>query len=88
MARRPRHPSKDIEESVQHAEAHDWVWIKTKGHAWGKLLCPFHDRDGCQIFIWSTPRNPDSHARSIKRDVDRCPHVEAEESEESEECNE
>jgi len=74
MGARPRHPNKEIEDAVRYAEAKGWSWVKLKGHGWGKLLCPHHDREGCQIFVWSTPRRPESHARGIRRDVDRCPH--------------
>lgn len=77
MARRPRHPSKEIEAAVAFAEAEGWTWIKAKGHAWGRLRCPFNDpacRCGefCQQSVWSTPRDPDSHARAIRRIVEGC----------------
>jgi hypothetical protein len=26
------------------------------------------------VGVWSTPRNPENHARQITRDVDLCPH--------------
>ena len=74
MAGRPRHPNKEIEAAVAHAEAQGWTWFPVKGHAWGKLYCRHRDRDGCDIFIWSTPRVPEHHARHIVRQVDRCPH--------------
>jgi hypothetical protein len=77
MAKRPRHPSKEIEAAVAHAEAAGWTWIKATGHAWGKLRCPFNDptcRCGefCQHSVWSTPRNPEGHARQLRRIVDGC----------------
>lgn len=65
-----------------NAEARGWTWHKVSGHAWGKLYCKRHDRDGCDIFIWSTPRVPEHHARQIKRQVDRCPHKEKEANDE------
>jgi hypothetical protein len=71
---RPTHPSKEIEAAVAYAEAQGWRWRKVKGHAWGTLLCARHDRDGCFIFVWSTPRSPENHAKQIRRGVDRCPH--------------
>lgn len=82
MAGRPRHPNKEIEAAVADAEAQGWTWHKVSGHAWGKLYCKRHDRDGCDIFIWSTPKVPEHHARHIKRQVDRCPHKQEEESDE------
>jgi hypothetical protein len=74
MAKRPRHPDKDIEEAVQYAEANGWIWTPSGGHAWGVLWCPLGQRGGCRFGVWSTPRNPHNHARFIRRQVDRCPH--------------
>jgi hypothetical protein len=76
MAARPRHPHKEIEAAVRYAEAKGWTCEMSKGHAWAHLLCPHHDRDGCLIGVWSTPRNREGHARAIMRQVDRCPHGE------------
>jgi hypothetical protein len=69
---RSRHPSKEIEAAVAYAEKQGWRWRKGHGHCWGRLLCPRNDRDGCQLSIWSTPRNPQNHANAIKRAVERC----------------
>ena len=82
MAGRPRHPNKEIEAAVAYAEAQGWTWHKVGGHAWGKLYCRHHDRDGCDIFVWSTPRVPEHHARQIMRQVDRCPHKQDEANDE------
>jgi hypothetical protein len=46
----------------------------SNGHAWGILWCPLNNRDGCKIGVCSTPKNPENHARHIRRDVDMCPH--------------
>jgi hypothetical protein len=83
MAGRSRHPDKDIEAAVAYAEEQGWTWFKVKGHAWGKLYCPHHDRDGCTIFVWSTPRSAGHHANQIRREVDRCPHQEEEGNDEN-----
>jgi hypothetical protein len=83
MAGRSRHPDKDIEAAVAYAEEQGWTWFKVKGHAWGKLHCPHHDRDGCTIFVWSTPQNAGNHASQIYREIARCPHQEEEENDES-----
>ncbi|SNT59687.1 hypothetical protein SAMN05216374_5481 [Tardiphaga sp. OK246] len=80
MARRPLHPNKEIEAAVAYAEQNGWSWVKVKGHAWAKLLCAHHDREGCAVFVWSTPRNPQNHARQLRREIDRCPHREQEDS--------
>jgi hypothetical protein len=72
---RSRHPNKEIEAAVSYAESRGWSWRKVQGHAWGKLLCPKHDREGCKVFVWSTPSGKENHAKSIVRSVDRCPHA-------------
>lgn len=74
---RPCHPNKEIEAAVAEAEAEGWRWVKLTGHGWGKLLCAHADRDGCVIFVWSTPKNRERHAKDIRRIVARCPHKEA-----------
>ena len=71
---RPRHPNKDIEAAIRHAEARGWICALSKGHAWGRLRCPHAKPGGCQFGVWSTPRNPASHAKQIRRRVDKCPH--------------
>ena len=70
---RPRHTDKEIEAAVQAAEASGWRVELSKGHAWGHLLCPNHTRDGCMVAVWSTPKHPENHAKSIRRAVARCP---------------
>jgi hypothetical protein len=71
---RPRHPNKHIEKAVQYAEAMGWRVELSQGHAWGRLFCPHATPEGCIISVWSTPRNPENHARHIRREVDQCPH--------------
>lgn len=75
--RRPKHPNKDVEAALAHAEAHGWRIERARGHAWGRLYCPWNDdecRCGefCIASVWSTPRNPINHARQIRRVVDGC----------------
>ncbi len=75
MAKRHRHPHKDIEDAVRYAESVGWTFVKKgTGHCWGRLLCPLRALGGCQLSIWSTPRDPVGHARMIRRRVDSCPH--------------
>jgi hypothetical protein len=74
---RSRHPNKEIEAAVQHAEDKGWRVTSSKGHAWGKMCCPFNDPEcrcglHCITSIWSTPRNPEYHARDLRRKVDKC----------------
>jgi hypothetical protein len=76
---RARHPNKEIEEAVAYPEEQGWTVKPVSGHAWGRLYCAFHDRDGCMVSVWSTPRSVGNHARSIVRAIDRCPHQERQE---------
>jgi len=73
---RPAHPNKHIEAAISYAEINGWEVSKSNGHAWGHLLCAYHDRAGCRLSVWSTPRNAESHAKALKRAIDRCPHIE------------
>lgn len=79
---RSRHPDKEIEAAVTYAESLGWTVKPISGHAWGRLYCTHHSRDGCMVSVWSTPRNAGNHARGIIRDVNRCPHQEREEEDE------
>ena len=83
MHKRSKHPSKEIEEAVLYAEKKGWQF-KSSGkssHAWGRLLCPLHSREGHMISIWSTPRSVYNHAQQITKQVDKCEHAEEEKSE-------
>ena len=74
----PRHPKKQIADAVTAALDAGWRFRKgrPRGHVWGFLLCPQHDRDGCRIRVYATPRNADDHAAAIRNDMARCPHEE------------
>jgi hypothetical protein len=74
MAGRSRHPSKEIESAIRYAEKLGWTVELSNGHAWGRICCPRHTTEGCQISIWSTPRVPEHHAKRIMKIVDRCDH--------------
>jgi hypothetical protein len=73
---RPRHPKKEVEGAVQYAEEKSWKVDKRGGHThvWGILNCPERSQDGHRVSVYSTPRNPQNHARHIKKSVDRCEH--------------
>ena len=71
---RPRHPNKEIEAAVAYAESRGWVFVRKASHAWGRLRCARGQRDGCQLSVWSTPRDPQGHAEHIRRQIDDCPH--------------
>jgi hypothetical protein len=75
---RPRHPKKAVEAAVAFAEGRGWRWRKGEGHCWGRLKCIRADRSGCQVSVYSTPRNAEDHARAIVRRVNQCFHGEKE----------
>ena len=72
MAHRARHTDKEVEDAVRYAESQGWRVEAGQNHAKFKLLCPFADRSGCMIFVWSTPRNASNHARQIRRMIEKC----------------
>lgn len=80
MTKRKRHPNKGVEKAIRQAESLGWRYRKAGGsaHAWGRLLCPLQEREGCSMSVWSTPRNPDVHAKQIHDRVGSCPHSEGE----------
>lgn len=77
MSPRDRHPNKQVEAALRHAEKRGWI-VKAagrSGHAWGRLYCPHNDPDCrcgefCVLSIASTPRDADNHARMIIRRVE------------------
>lgn len=74
---RSKHPSKEIEEVLRYAEELAWRIEVGGSHAWGRMYCPYNDREcrcgeSCITSIWSTPKNPGNHARQLKRIVDNC----------------
>jgi len=85
---RSRHPDKHIERAIQAAESIGWRVEMSSGHAWGHLLCPERTREGCIVAVWSTPRNPENHARHLLREIDLCPHCDDEAAEEDDCCSE
>lgn len=70
--RRSKHPNKEIEAALCCAEALGWEVLPASGHAFAIMRCPWNDatfRCGafCQMSIWSTPKDPENHARSLRR---------------------
>ena len=71
------HPDREIEAALRHAEEKGWRIRLGGSHAWGKMYCPYNDdscRCGefCVTSIWSTPKNAGSHAKALRRVVDKC----------------
>lgn len=75
---RPKHPDWEIEDAIQYAESYGWRYRESgrSAHAWCKLRCPHHARDGCAIVVWGTSSNPGTHAKKIMSAVKNCPHFE------------
>ncbi|GGK30950.1 hypothetical protein [Salinarimonas ramus] len=76
MARK-RHPSKEIEAVLEQLEALGWTVIEGKGHAWGLLRCPTNNTECrcgrfCQMSVWSTPRDPERHAKQLRQKALAC----------------
>lgn len=77
MEPRSRHPRKEIEAALAYAEASGWRIELARGHAWGRMYCPWNSHDCrcgefCISSIWSTPRDADVHARQLRRVVANC----------------
>lgn len=75
--RSTQHPHKEIEAALRHAQTNGWRVEVGGSHAWGKMYCPYNDEEcrcgvHCITSIWSTPRNPESFARQLRRVVDNC----------------
>ena len=74
---RKKHSKKEIELALSYAESQGWRIIDSGSHAWGKLYCPYNDKECrcgefCISSIWCTPKNVVSHAKQIRRVVDNC----------------
>jgi hypothetical protein len=75
---RGTHSKKEVEDALAYAESAGWrVKSGGKGHAWGKMYCPYNDSECrcgefCITSVWSTPKNPGNHARLLRRVVENC----------------
>ncbi|WP_271196523.1 hypothetical protein [Pseudomonas turukhanskensis] len=74
---RSAHSKKDVEQALSYVEPHGWRVVEGGGHCWGKMYCPYNDRDCrcgefCISSIWSTPKNPGNFAKAIRRVVSNC----------------
>lgn len=76
MSKRNRHPDKHIEAAIVYAESLGWEFRESGGssHAWGKLFCPLHTRDGHHLSIYTTPSNPFRYAQLICQRINKCEH--------------
>ncbi|MDR7301424.1 hypothetical protein JOF55_001605 [Haloactinomyces albus] len=63
------HDKPDVDKVIKKlVDEHGWRYIEA-GHGY-RLLCPCGDD---YIEVSSTPRNPSTHARQIKRKSQQCP---------------
>jgi hypothetical protein len=74
---RLKHPKKEVEAALRHAEEQGWRIEVGGAHAWGKMYCPSNDKTCrcglyCITSIWSTPKNAGNHANALRRVVDNC----------------
>ncbi len=72
-----KHPNKEIQAALNYAKQKGWRIQESGSHAWGRIFCPYNDSECrcgefCITSIWSTPRNPNNHAKQIRRVVDNC----------------
>jgi len=65
-----RHPNKEIRKALELARQSGWNLQAGNGHRFGTVRCGA----GCAVAIWSTPRNPSTHAKRIREALARCPH--------------
>lgn len=71
------HPKKEIETALKYAEQNGWRLEVGGSHAWGRIYCPYDDKEcRCGVYcitsIWSTPKNPGNFAKQIYPVVDNC----------------
>jgi hypothetical protein len=58
MAGRDRHPKKDVEKAIEHAEDERWtVEVTHSGHVWGVIFCPARI---CFLRVSSTPKTKET----------------------------
>jgi len=74
---RRSHTKQEIEDALRYAESRGWRIEVGGSHAWGKMYCPYNDKECrcgefCIVSIWSTPKNAGTHAKQIKRVVNNC----------------
>ena len=68
-------PKKEVESALAEAEVVGWTVTPTpSGHRWGVMRCGETSRSGCQVSIWSTPRNAGGHANQLRRAIRRWLH--------------
>ena len=69
------HSKKEVRRALDDAYTAGFVVKETDGHghSWGYVDCPEPECNG-RLYVWSTPRDVDIHARQIRRFVLRHRH--------------
>ena len=68
VARRRRHPHKEIEKALLSAEQAGFaVVVVNKGHVWGRVVAP----NSQELTVWGTPRSPETMAKRVREFVRR-----------------
>jgi hypothetical protein len=72
----PDHEEPAIHEALKAARKAGWHMRQTLGHGYGRVFCRRVDRggDACKVIIDTTPRNPESRAKDVLRQVRDCHH--------------
>lgn len=68
-----KHPNKSIQAALEYAKKHGWEIVPSgrSAHSFCRLRCKQGHTEH-QMSIWSTPRNPENHAKQILRKVKEC----------------
>jgi len=67
-----RHQKKEVADVLQEAEKLGLEVVEIhSGHRWGEVMCA---RCESSREVWSTPRNPGTHAKQLKRFILRHAH--------------
>ena len=68
-----KHPNKEIQRAIEIAleSGREWVETGKSSHAFCRLRCLLGHSEH-QLSVWSTPKNPEGHARQIVRKVKQC----------------
>ncbi|WP_126462697.1 hypothetical protein [Providencia rustigianii] len=63
-----------MQQAIEYAELQGWFIVmgSHSSHCYAKLRCGIEGHQDHMLSIWSTPRNPENHAKQIKRMVDKC----------------
>lgn len=73
MVSRGRHQKKEVADVLQDAEEVGLTVVELHaGHRWGEVIC---EKCDSTREVWSTPRNPSTHAKQLKRFITRHTHL-------------